>query len=72
MAIDSHITTKAMQFCLENKIILLCLPPHSTYFLQLLDVGIFGLVAQIYKSMIADKYSFGAIYNIDKCDFLEI
>jgi len=69
---DSHITTKAIQFCVENKIILLCLPPHSTHFLQPLDVGIFGPVALIYKNMIAARYSFGALYNIDKCDFLEI
>jgi hypothetical protein len=69
---DSHITTKAIQFCLENKIILLCLPPHATHMLQPLDVGIFGPLAQAYKGMITEKYSFGATYNIDKCDFLEI
>jgi hypothetical protein len=69
---DSHITTKAIQYCIDNKIILLCLPPHTTHMLQPLDVGCFGPLAQVYKGMITDAYTFGATYNIDKCEFLEI
>jgi hypothetical protein len=40
--------------------------------LQLLDVGVFGLVALAYKGMITERYTFGSSYNIDKCAFLEI
>jgi hypothetical protein len=69
---DSHLTTKAIQYCIDNKIILLCLPPHATHMLQPLDVGCFGPLAQIYKGMITSAYTFGASYNIDKCEFLEI
>ena len=69
---DSHITTQALQFCIRNKIILLCLPPHTTYMLQLLDIGVFGPVALVYKGMITERYTFGSLYNIDKCAFLEI
>jgi DDE superfamily endonuclease len=69
---DSHLTTKAIQYCIDNKIILLCLPPHATHMLQPLDVGCFGPLAQVYKGMISSAYTFGGSYNIDKCEFLEI
>lgn len=69
---DSHLTTKAVEYCIDNKIILLCLPPHATHMLQPLDVGCFGPLAQVYKGMITEAYTFGATYNIDKCEFLEI
>lgn len=39
---DLYISTEVMQFCITKKIILLCLPPYATHFLQPLDVGIFG------------------------------
>ena len=35
----SHISTTAIKFCLEKKIIPLCLPPHTTHLLQPCDVG---------------------------------
>ena len=66
---DSHLTTKAIQYCIDNKIILLCLPPHATHMLQPLDVGCFGPLAQVYKGMISSVYTFGGLYNIDKCEF---
>lgn len=69
---DSHISSEAIQFCLKKKIVLLCLPPHATHLLQPCDVGIFGIIAQIYKQLIGERYRFGATYHIDKCQFLEI
>lgn len=69
---DSHITTDAIRFCLKNKIVLLCLPPHTTHLLQPCDVGLFGVIAQIYKGLVSEAYRFGDSYNIDKCQFLEI
>jgi hypothetical protein len=69
---DSHLTTKAIKYCIDNKIILLCFPPHATHMLQPLDVGCFGPLAQVYKGMISSAYTFGGSYNIDKCGFLEI
>ena len=69
---DSHLTTKAIQYCIDNKIVLLCLPPHATHMLQPLDVGCFGPLAQAYKGMITAAYTFGASYHIDKCEILEI
>jgi hypothetical protein len=67
----SHISIQAIKFALEKKIILLCLPPHTTHLLQPLDVRLFGPLSTYYKNGIAEKTRFDALINIDKCDFLE-
>jgi DDE superfamily endonuclease len=70
---ESHVSTAAIKFCLDHKIILLCLPPHSTHLLQPLDVGIFGPISTKYKNAIRNRFEFNTeSYNIDKVDFLEI
>lgn len=38
---ESHTTYEFISFCNEKKIIPFCLPPHTTHFLQPLDVAIF-------------------------------
>ena len=68
---DSHMSTKAIQFCLDHKIILLCLPPHGTHLLQPLDVGVFGPLA-IYYSQGLEEYSQGLSYSVNKADFIRI
>ena len=37
----SHINVEVSKFCLENQILLYCLPSHSSHLLQPLDVGFF-------------------------------
>jgi len=68
----SHITTAAIQYCVDHKIILLCLPPHTTHLLQPLDVGIFSPLATAYKSHVQRITRLGGSYHIDKVDFLKI
>ena len=68
----SHITTAAIQYCVDYKIILLCLPPHTTHLLQPLDVGIFSPLATAYKSHVQRITRLGGSYHIDKVDFLKI
>ncbi len=68
----SHITTAAIQFCIDNKIILLCLPPHTTHLLQPLDIGVFAPLAIAYKTRVHETTRYGANYSIDKTDFLEL
>ena len=68
----SHITNEAIQFCIKKKIIVLCLPPHSTHMLQPLDVGVFSPLSNAYKSGIHNLTRLSAIYSIDKVDFLEV
>jgi DDE superfamily endonuclease len=68
----SHVTTKAIKFCLDHKIVLLCLLLYTTHILQLLDVGIFALLAALYKKRVCKRSRFLIDYSIDKVDFLEI
>lgn len=39
---DSHISAEFVDFCIQKRIDLVLLPPHSSHILQPLDVGIFG------------------------------
>lgn len=39
---DSHVSADFVSFCIENRIDLVLLPPHSSHLLQPLDVGIFS------------------------------
>lgn len=39
---DSHISGSFLAHCLQNRIVLLILPPHTSHLLQPLDVAIFG------------------------------
>ena len=39
---DSHITAEFIAYCIDNRILLMILPPHSSHLTQPLDVGVFG------------------------------
>ncbi len=67
----SHMSTEFITFTLANKIISLCLPPHSTHLLQPLDVSVFGPLKQNYKKLLSEKTRFST-YNIDKTDFISL
>ncbi|RKL10758.1 hypothetical protein BFJ70_g16481 [Fusarium oxysporum] len=45
---ESHHSVEFEEYCNENKIITLCMPPHSSHLLQPLDVGCFGLLKKAY------------------------
>ncbi len=68
----SHITTAAIQYYINHRIILLRLPPHTTHLLQPLDVSAFAPLATAYISHVQRITRLGASYHIDKVDFLEI
>jgi hypothetical protein len=38
---DSHITASWIAYCMNNNIILIVLPPHSSHLTQSLNVGVF-------------------------------
>ncbi len=44
---------------------------YSTHLLQPLDVGVFGLLKQNYRTLLAEKTRF-TTYNIDKADFISL
>ena len=68
----SHITCGVIRYCIEKNIILLCLPPHSTYKLQPLDVKVFSPLASYYRKGVVARCQYAATYNVDKIEFLDI
>jgi hypothetical protein len=69
---SSHISPAAIRFCVDHKIIALCLPPHTTHLLQPCDVGLFGPLAILYKNEIMRRARPGAIRDVNKEMFLEV
>ena len=65
---DSHVTWEFLDYCLQNDIIPLCLPAHSTHILQPLDVGLFGPLQRNYSHCL-DDYMEGGETGINKGDF---
>jgi DDE superfamily endonuclease/Tc5 transposase DNA-binding domain/helix-turn-helix, Psq domain len=50
---DSHITAEFVAYCIDHKILLMILPPHSSHLTQPLDVGVFG---SLKKHMASELY----------------
>ena len=65
-------TSKVIEFAENYKIIILCLPPHSTDLLQPLDVGVFGSLTQAYKLYLEALTRLGMGYAVDKVDFIKM
>ena len=51
---SSHLTWQFVEYALAHKIVLVALLPHSTYKLQLLDVGCFGPLSHYYGKQVDD------------------
>ena len=66
----SHATPEFDRFCLDNAIITLCMPPHSSHLLQPLDVGCFSPLKREYGHQVEICMELGR-NHIDKLDFLE-
>ncbi len=66
---ESHISVQFQQFCIDNKIVTLCMPPHSSHILQPLDVGCFSPLKSSYGKQI-EKFMRLRINHITKLEFL--
>jgi hypothetical protein len=66
---ESHHSVAFEDFCKENKIITLCMPPHSSHLLQPLDVACFGPLKKAYGREIEHLIKRSVIY-ISKTEFL--
>ena len=49
---NSHCTYQFIKFSAEHRIIIICLPSHTTHALQPCDVGVFGPLARAWKSCV--------------------
>ena len=66
---SSHATPEFDQFCIENKIITLCMPPHTSHLLQPLDVSCYSPLKRAYGREVEELARHG-VYHVDKIDFL--
>jgi hypothetical protein len=66
---ESHNSLAFQQYCKENKIITICMPPHSLHLLQLLDVGCFAPLKKAYRRQAKDLMR-NRITHITKLEFL--
>ena len=72
LILDGHESHKSLAFqkiCEENKIITLCMPPHSSHILQPLDVGCFAPLKRAYSKEIR-VLALDHIGRIDKKAFI--
>jgi hypothetical protein len=72
LAIDGHESHNSLafqQYCKENKIITICMPPHSLHLLQPLDVGCFAPLKKAYERQAKDLMG-NRITYITKLEFL--
>jgi len=66
---ESHLNQEFKDYCLENKILTLCMPPHSSHILQPLDVVCFSLLKLKYSQRVRDLAR-KRIFHINKEGFL--
>jgi hypothetical protein len=66
---DSHITAEFFAYCMDNNILLMILPPHSSHLTQPLDVGVFGALKKQMAAEIEPLMRTG-ITRIQKVEWL--
>jgi hypothetical protein len=67
----SHVTPEFDQYCLQNNIIVVCMPAHSSHLLQPLDVNCFAVLKRSYGRLVQEKMVLG-VNHIDKQDFIPL
>ncbi|USP80370.1 hypothetical protein yc1106_07644 [Curvularia clavata] len=66
---ESHNSLDFQKYCKDNKIVTLCMPPHSSHLLQPLDVGCFAPLKQAYGRQV-ESLMRTQINHITKQEFL--
>jgi hypothetical protein len=67
----SYLTAEFDRTCTENNIIPICMPLHSSYLLQPLDVSCFAIIKRKYRQLVEQWIRLGFNY-INKIDFLTV
>jgi hypothetical protein len=65
---ESHHSVSFEAYCKANKIITLCMPPHSSHLLQPLDIGCFGPLKKAYSREIEHLIRY-SITHVSKTEF---
>ena len=67
----SHHTGRFSEYCRQNSIITLCMPPHASHLLQPLDVGCFGPLKALYGKEVEGQMRLG-VNHMTKEEFLPV
>ncbi|CAF4491542.1 unnamed protein product, partial [Didymodactylos carnosus] len=62
----SHQSVRTIELAIENDVLLLCIPPHSTHVLQPLDVIFFKPIKQKYREILSEYYRTSRYKNVTK------
>ncbi len=62
----SHITTKMIDYCINQKIILLCFSTHIIHLLQSLDVEVFASLTTAYKFHVSELLNLKSVTQLIK------
>ena len=65
-------TTQMIDYCISQKIILLCLSTHTIHLLQSLNVEVFASLVTAYKTHVQQVTWLEVSYSIDKTNFLKL
>jgi hypothetical protein len=69
----SHVTKAFIDYCDDNRILVLVYPPHATHTLQPLDVSCFKPLSQNYsKELIYHNYTTEGWLPVQKADFISL
>jgi hypothetical protein len=66
---ESHNSKEFKKYCKDNKIVTLCMPPHSSHLLQPLDVGCFAPLKKAYGRQV-EALMRSRISHVTKQEFL--
>ena len=66
---ESHLNQDFKDYCLEHKVLTLCMPPHSSHILQPLDVVCFSPLKRKYSQRVRDLAR-RRVFHINKEGFL--
>ena len=64
----SHVSTEALEFCIQQRIILLCLP-HTKHWPRPVDLGVFAPLAATYKRLVQEDTPLGGAHPMGEVDF---
>ena len=68
----SHFSLELVNLAIENNIIIICLPPHSSATLQPLDRGVFKGMKKDLRSLVARFFLKNNFNSIDKINFSKL
>jgi len=68
---NSHVNINFLEYCVKNRVIPICLPPHTSHRLQPLDVSVFSPYKQAYRRELRSRFENHEV-GVSKRNFYQI